>query len=164
MSNSKAEEPGKKKRSREGLGDGADKVASDERPKKKPSKKKKAKSAPQPSESEPEPLVTQEPTCVREEIGDPDPQIDPSTYVVQEGTKSSDVTRGLPTQRSLLRVNRSEGSLGKRSWLEFSDCVNFSYKGATPLIYDPDRCAELTQQIRGGPLKMPPVEDLVFKK
>ncbi|KAL0899147.1 hypothetical protein Bca101_083108 [Brassica carinata] len=33
----------------------------------------------------------------------------------------------------------------------------------TPLVCNPDRCAELSRQIRGGPREMPLVDDLVFK-
>ncbi|KAL0864652.1 hypothetical protein Bca101_043770 [Brassica carinata] len=67
------------------------------------------------------------------------------------------------TRVSPPRVSVSEGSLGKRTRIEFADHVEFRYDEATPLVGNPDRCAELTRQIRGGPRELPPVEDLFFK-
>ncbi|XP_056844384.1 meiosis-specific protein ASY2-like isoform X2 [Raphanus sativus] len=47
--------------------------------------------------------------------------------------------------------------------VDFPDRVNFSYDEDTPLIYNPVQCAELTRQVKGGPIDLPPVADLLFK-
>lgn len=47
--------------------------------------------------------------------------------------------------------------------VDFPDRVNFSYDEDTPLIYNPVQCAELTRQVKGGPIDLPPVADLFFK-
>lgn len=71
--------------------------------------------------------------------------------------------RSSSSQKSAVGASRSEGSLGKRLRVEFMDHVEFLYDEKTPLICDPQRCAELTRQIRGGPREMPRVGDLFFK-
>lgn len=47
--------------------------------------------------------------------------------------------------------------------VDFPDRVLFEYDGPTPLIYAPQRCAELVSQIKCGPKPFPPVADLIFK-
>ena len=47
--------------------------------------------------------------------------------------------------------------------VEFSDRVSFEYDGPNPLIYAPNRRAELVSQIKCGPKPLPPVADLIFK-
>ena len=47
--------------------------------------------------------------------------------------------------------------------VEFPDRVSFEYDGPTPLIYAPNRCAELVSQINCGPKPLSPVADLIFK-
>ncbi|KAG2303477.1 hypothetical protein Bca52824_032128 [Brassica carinata] len=61
------------------------------------------------------------------------------------------------------RVSSSEGSLGKRPRIDFSDHVEFRYHEQTPLVCNPSQCAELSRQIRGSPREMPLVGDLFFK-
>ncbi|XP_056863827.1 meiosis-specific protein ASY2-like isoform X2 [Raphanus sativus] len=62
----------------------------------------------------------------------------------------------------------SEGADGsfaaRRSQMNFPDVVDFSYNGDTLLISNPMKCAELTRQVRGGPVALPPVENLFFKE
>ncbi|KAJ4866358.1 Uncharacterized protein Rs2_52118 [Raphanus sativus] len=58
----------------------------------------------------------------------------------------------------------ADGSFAARgSQMNFPDVVDFSYNGDTLLISNPMKCAELTRQVRGGPVALPPVEDLLFK-
>ena len=59
-------------------------------------------------------------------------------------------TGGDPIVRKTLRV-------------EFPDRVSFEYDGPTPLIYAPNRCAELVSQIKCSPKPLPPVADLIFQ-
>ncbi|XP_048599728.1 meiosis-specific protein ASY2-like [Brassica napus] len=59
-------------------------------------------------------------------------------------------TGGAPVVRKTLRV-------------EFPDRVLFEYDGPTPLIYAPNRCAELVSQIKCSPKPLPPVADLIFQ-
>ena len=59
-------------------------------------------------------------------------------------------TGGVPVVRKTLRV-------------EFPDRVSFEYDGLTPIIYAPQRCAELVSQIKCGQKPFPPVADLIFK-
>ena len=59
-------------------------------------------------------------------------------------------TGGIPVVRKTLRV-------------EFPDHVSFEYDGPTPLVYAPQRCAELVSQIKCGPKPFPPVADLIFQ-
>ena len=47
--------------------------------------------------------------------------------------------------------------------VEFPDRVLFEYDGLTPLIYAPNKCAELVSQIKCGPNPLSSVADLVFK-
>lgn len=62
----------------------------------------------------------------------------------------------------------SEGAGGdsattKGLQMNFPDLVNFSYNENTLLISNPVQCAELTRQVRGGPVALPPVENLFFR-
>ncbi|KAL0863764.1 hypothetical protein Bca101_042882 [Brassica carinata] len=85
---------------------------------------------------------------------------------VLAGTKSPDGPQTLPIRNpgsEPRRASLSEGSLGKRPRIDFSDRVEFSYNEGTPLVCNPGRCAELSRQIRGGPRELLPVDDLVFK-
>ncbi|KAF8102777.1 hypothetical protein N665_0195s0014 [Sinapis alba] len=59
-------------------------------------------------------------------------------------------TGGVPMLKKVLRV-------------VFPDRVSFDYNGPSPLIYVPQKCAELVSQIRGGPRSLPPMADLIFK-
>ncbi|KAG2307698.1 hypothetical protein Bca52824_027446 [Brassica carinata] len=85
---------------------------------------------------------------------------------VLAGTKSPYGPRNLPIRNPGSEphcASLSEGSLGKRPRIDFSDRVEFSYNEGTPLVCNPGQRAELSRQIRGGPRELPPVDDLVFK-
>ncbi|XP_018461884.1 uncharacterized protein LOC108832932 [Raphanus sativus] len=59
--------------------------------------------------------------------------------------------------------NSAPPSVPRRGPPEFPDKVRFEYDGMTPLIYAPDKCAELMSQINGGPRPLL-LSDLIFKK
>lgn len=66
-------------------------------------------------------------------------------------------------QPSTSKASAGRGSVPRRGPPEFPDRVRFEYDGTTPLIYAPDKCAELVSQINGGPRPLP-LKDLIFKK
>lgn len=68
----------------------------------------------------------------------------------REASVPGSSTGGVPAVRKTPRV-------------DFPDRVSFEYDGPTPLIYAPQRCAELVSQIKCGPKPFPPVADLIFK-
>ncbi|KAF3530316.1 hypothetical protein DY000_02037762 [Brassica cretica] len=70
--------------------------------------------------------------------------------------------RAAPTSATRKGI-QSEGSLSKRTRVEFPDRVEFLYDEKTPLVFNPLQCAELTRQIRGGTRELPPIGDLYFK-
>ena len=51
----------------------------------------------------------------------------------------------------------------KTLMVEFTNRISFEYDGPTPIIYAPNRRAELVSQIKCGPKSLPPVVDLIFQ-
>ncbi|XP_056850772.1 uncharacterized protein LOC108824827 [Raphanus sativus] len=68
-----------------------------------------------------------------------------------------------PVQPSTSKAPAGRSSVPRRGPPEFPDQVRFEYDGTTPLIYAPDKCAELVSQINGGPRPLL-LNDLIFKK
>ncbi|KAJ4905821.1 Uncharacterized protein Rs2_09479 [Raphanus sativus] len=68
-----------------------------------------------------------------------------------------------PSQPSISKLPAGRSSASRRGPPEFPDKVSFEYDGTTPLIYAPDKCAELMSQINGGPRPLL-LNDLIFKK
>ncbi|KAG2306969.1 hypothetical protein Bca52824_026717 [Brassica carinata] len=131
-----------------------------ERPKKKTTKKKTAKKARQSPGPGSDPAGThQSPRKDDEvEVQRPPGRLPPEDAQMRTGSP------GCPSKESIPpRISLSEGSLGNRPRIDFADRVEFLYNENTPLVCNPDQCAELSRQIRGGPREMPFVGDLVFK-
>lgn len=65
-------------------------------------------------------------------------------------------------------LSLSEGASGNFSTrgpqMNFPDMVNFSYNEDTLLISNPIQCDELTRQVRGGHIGLPPVANLFFRE
>lgn len=95
-----------------------------------------------------------------EREGDFTPAADPSVVNQKKASKKKvGVSRSAPS--SSVGASGSFTTRGPR--VDFPDRVIFSYDGDTPLIYNPVQCAELTRQVRGGPIDLPPIADLSFK-
>ncbi|KAG2315155.1 hypothetical protein Bca52824_018277 [Brassica carinata] len=161
------------KRSREDLGDREDldndssKGASGENPKKtkKSKKERHAEKAQQSPGLEEAPVVQGSPR-VGEEVMECDSQENTPSEGALVRTESPGGPSVPPVKdRGTVpqRVSSSEGSLGKRPRIDFSDHVEFRYHEQTPLVCNPSQCAELSRQIRGSPREMPLVGDLFFK-
>ncbi|KAJ4876089.1 Uncharacterized protein Rs2_41107 [Raphanus sativus] len=80
--------------------------------------------------------------------------------------KSKDVAGPLSSVQSAPQLGGSAGGNFPVRGLapDFRDRISFSYDERMPLILNPPRCAELTRQIRGDPVGLPPVEELTFKE
>nr|XP_018461490.1 PREDICTED: uncharacterized protein LOC108832507 [Raphanus sativus] len=85
----------------------------------------------------------------------------------EEDVQSEDPPAPAPTiatvQPSTSKTPTVRNAAPKRGPPEFPDKVRFEYDGMTPLIYAPDKCAELVSQINGGPRPLL-LNDLIFKK
>ncbi|KAJ4905429.1 Uncharacterized protein Rs2_09087 [Raphanus sativus] len=83
------------------------------------------------------------------------------------GVQSEDPPAPAPTmamvQPSTSKTPNVRSAAPRRGPPEFPDKVRFEYDGTTPLIYAPDKCAELVSQINGGPRPLL-LNDLIFRK
>ncbi|KAL0701830.1 hypothetical protein Bca4012_057952 [Brassica carinata] len=167
-SKKKKKKPKRPRRDSDGRGSLAEdssKEAPEENPKKNLKKKGSTKKAQQSPGSRDAP-VTQGSPRVGEEVAICDSQEKAPSEGVLARTVSPGGPHVLPTQDQGSvppRVSSSEGSLGKRPRIDFSDRVEFTYNEKTPLVCNPSQCAELSRQIRGSPREMPPIGDLFFK-
>ncbi|XP_013617627.1 PREDICTED: uncharacterized protein LOC106324154 [Brassica oleracea var. oleracea] len=81
-----------------------------------------------------------------------------------EGRREAGVSQSITATTPRSTPSAPGGSsTRKKGPVKFPDHVEFKYDGDTPLAYDPEECAELVHQIRGGAKDMPPVKDLIFK-
>ena len=90
-----------------------------------------------------------------------------SKQTSKQGTTSRQVpfAAALSVSRAPAPITSAGGApvVWKTPRVEFPDRVSFEYDGPTPLIYAPNRCAELASQIKCGPKPLTPVADLIFK-